>query len=98
MTTINATVVGGRLEINVPPDWPDGIEVEIRPRDDVKNNETAEMSKEEIAEAIAAMDRIEPFDWSDAERAAWELERQTQRKREKEEFAELAEALRRQWK
>lgn len=31
MTTITATVVGGRLEVKVPTDWPDGAQVVIRP-------------------------------------------------------------------
>lgn len=33
MTTPKATVKGGRLELNVPADWPDGTEVEIHPID-----------------------------------------------------------------
>lgn len=31
MTTIKATISGRRLELEVPADWPDGIEVEIHP-------------------------------------------------------------------
>ncbi len=33
MTTITATIKGRRLELDVPADWPDGIEVEIHPLD-----------------------------------------------------------------
>jgi hypothetical protein len=31
MTTLRATIKGGRLELDVPLDWPDGTEVEIQP-------------------------------------------------------------------
>ena len=31
MTTIKATIKDRRLELDVPSDWPDGIEVEIHP-------------------------------------------------------------------
>jgi hypothetical protein len=31
MTTLRATIKGGRLELDVPQDWPDGTEVEIHP-------------------------------------------------------------------
>src|SRR2546426_47296 len=31
MTTIKATIKGRRLELDVPAEWPDGIEVEIHP-------------------------------------------------------------------
>ncbi len=95
--TISATVADGRLEIVVPPDWPDGTEVEIRRREEATNRAAAEMSAKEIAETLAAMDRIEPLEWSDEERAAWEAEQQARRNREKADFAEHSEALRRQW-
>ena len=31
MQSIKATVMKGRLELKVPPDWPDGTEVLIEP-------------------------------------------------------------------
>lgn len=31
MTTLRTTVQGRRVEVDVPPDWPDGAEVEIHP-------------------------------------------------------------------
>jgi hypothetical protein len=31
VTSLKATVNAGRLELNVPADWPDGTEVEIHP-------------------------------------------------------------------
>lgn len=50
-----------------------------------------------IAATLAAMDRIEPLEMTDAEHAAWEAERQARKQREKAAFAEHAEVLRRMW-
>jgi hypothetical protein len=91
--TIRGTVSGGRLEVDVPDDWPDGTEVEIQPvahDDDV-------MSPEEIARTLAAMDQIEPFEMTEAEEAAWEAERKARKEAEKATFFQRAEELRRQW-
>ena len=96
MTTIKGTVKDGKLEINVPADWPDGTEVAIHPLDVVQESDTA-ITSAEIARTLAAMDRIEPFEMSDAEQAAWEAERRAEREREKEQFAEHSERLRRKW-
>jgi hypothetical protein len=75
MTTIKATVTGRRLELDVPADWPDGTEVVIHPVQRGASQDAEAMSPEEIARTLAAMDRVEPFDMSDAEQAAWEAER-----------------------
>ena len=95
MTTIKATVRGRRLEVDVPTDWPDGIEVEIQPLTGMPPD--GPMSAEEIARTLAAMDQIEPLVLTEAERRAWETERREQREREKLQFAEHAEKLRRKW-
>jgi hypothetical protein len=97
MTTIKATIKGRRLELDVPPDWPDGTEVEIHPLDQGTNGVHDAMSPDEIASTLAAMDRVVPFEMTEAEEAAWEAERQACREREKAQFAEHAEKLRRQW-
>ena len=55
------------------------------------------MTPEEIARALAALDTIEPFDLSDAERAALEADRQARREWEKAQFDEHAAKLRRIW-
>jgi hypothetical protein len=97
MTMLRGTIKGGRLELDVPLDWPDGTEVEIHPvlRGAMKG--TPVISKEEIARTLAAMDLIEPFEMTDDERASWETERQAGKERDKAQFAEHAEKLRRQW-
>jgi hypothetical protein len=51
----------------------------------------------EIARTLAAMDRVEPFKMSDAEQAAWDAQRRADREREKSQFAERSERLRRMW-
>ena len=55
------------------------------------------MSAEEIAQTLAAMDLVEPLEITDAERTAWEAEREVRIQREKARFAEHAESLRRVW-
>jgi len=97
MTTIKATISGRRLELDVPADWPDGTEVEIHPLQSGEQGDDDKLSVEEIARTLAAMDQIEPFEMTDSERAAWEAERRSRKERDKAEFFERAEKLRRMW-
>lgn len=97
MTTIKATVTDGRLEIDVPDDWPDGTEVEIHPLAHEGAHEDDEMPPEEIAKLLAAMDSLEPLELTEAERAAWEAEREARKDWEKAQFAEHAQKLTRMW-
>ena len=94
---IRATVKGGRLEADVPTDWPDGTEVEVYPVASGTPAHAERMSAEEIAQTLAAMDLVEPLEITDAERTAWEAEREVRIQREKARFAEHAESLRRVW-
>jgi hypothetical protein len=94
---IKATVKGGRLEVEVPADWPDGTEVEVCPLATGIQDDAGMMSGEEIARTIAAMERAEPMEITATERAAWEAERARRTRCEKAQFAELAESLRRMW-
>jgi hypothetical protein len=87
MTTIKATVQHRRLELDVPPDWPDGTEVVIHPLQPHSNGDAAQLSPEEIARTLAAMNDVEPFDMTDAELAAWEADLRARKGREKAEFA-----------
>src|SRR4051812_35650641 len=96
-TTIKGTVSGGRLELNVPADWPEGTQVEIHPLLDNTHSDSDKLSAEEIAQTLAAMDWIVPFEMTDAECAAWEAERHSRKEREKAEFVEKAENLGRMW-
>lgn len=94
MTTIKATIKDRRIELEVPADWPDGTEVEIHP---LEHTNGTFMSPAEIADVLAAMEKVEPFDLSEAEKAAWDAERQARKDREKAVFTEDAERLRRTW-
>jgi len=55
------------------------------------------MTSVEIVRVLAAMDRVQPFDLTDAERAAWEAEWLAAKAREKAEFTAHAERLKRMW-
>ncbi len=72
---VRATVQGGRLEIDVPADWPDGTEVEVYALEPGIQDAAGMMSAEEIAQTLAAMDQVEPLEITATERAAWEAER-----------------------
>ena len=94
---IRATVKGGRLEADVPADWPDGTEVEEYALEPGIQDDAEMMSAEEIAQTLAAMDQVEPLEITPTERAAWEAEREGRTRREKARFAEHADSLRRMW-
>lgn len=94
---IRATLKGGRLEADVPADWPDGTEVEIYPVPSGTPDDAGRMCAEEIPQTLATMDLVEPLDITDAERAAWEAEREDRIQDEKARFAVHAESLRRIW-
>jgi hypothetical protein len=94
---IKGTVKGGRLEVDVPRDWPDGTEVGIQPLEAPTGLDAEALAAAEIARTLAALDRVEPFEMSDAEQAAWEAERRANREREKAQFAERSERLQRMW-
>jgi hypothetical protein len=95
MTTIKATVRGGRLELERPIDLPDGTELFIPLPDAV--DEDGPMSPEEIARVLTAMDQMTPFEMTPEEEAEIESRRQRQKEWEKTHFAERAENLRRMW-
>ena len=89
---------GGQVIVDDPINLPDGSEVTITgvPRGeflDEKSNQP--LSPEEIAATLAAMDRIVPFELTPEEEAAAIAEKQANKEREKAQFAEEAEKLRR---
>jgi hypothetical protein len=98
---VKGIVRNGRVEVEEPINLPDGSEVTITGYANGKfaglpDNGDA-MTPEEIAATLEAMDKIEPFDLTDEERAAWETERQAHKEWEKAHFVEHAEKLRRMW-
>ena len=101
MTTLTAIVRNGRLELPRPIDLPDGTEVEIRlpesEETDANQEDDGPMTPDEIARTLAAMDKIEPLEMSDEERAALEADRQARKAWEKAHFDAHAEKLQRMW-
>lgn len=101
MTTMTAIVRNGHLELPRPIDLPDGTEVEIllpgREETDSDSEDDGPMTPEEIARTLAAMEKIEPLEMTEAERAALEADRQVRKEWEKAQFDEHAEKLRRIW-
>ena len=93
MSTIRATIRNGSLVPHEPLDLPEGTEVEIS----VSVSDDERMSQAEIDRVLAAMDRMEPLQMSEAELAAWEADRQARKDQEKAHFFEHAEKLRRMW-
>jgi len=76
---IKGVIRNGRVEVAEPIDLPDGSEVIITGPTNGQSAEPADkdrpMSPSEIAETLTAMERVEPFDLTDEERAsadAWE--------------------------
>lgn len=96
MTSLKAIIKDRRIELAAPLEWPDGTEVEIHPVGQPNNGSIA-MSPEDIARTLAAMDKVEPLEMTEAEEAAWQAERRARIEREKQRFADHAEELRRQW-
>jgi hypothetical protein len=96
LTTIKATIIGRRLELDVPADWPDGTEVAIHPLGQDANAADDKLTPEEIARTLAAMDQIVPI-MTEAEQASWEAELRARKEREKAQFTEHAEKLRKLW-
>jgi hypothetical protein len=76
---IKGVIRNGRVEVAQPINLPDGSEVTITGHADgncpVPSDNDVAMTASEIAATLAAMDKVEPFDMTDEERAdadAWE--------------------------
>ena len=78
MMTIKGVIQNGQVILEQSTNWPDGTEVTIVPayRPETSAADDNSMSTEEIAQTLAAMDKIEPFEMSDQERADIEAWRQ----------------------
>ena len=97
MTTVTTRVQAGRVELAVPSDWPNGMEVEIRPvtQHGIDDNQ---MSPEEIARVLAGMDAMVPFENSQEVFENTEKLISERKQREKAEFANRLEQLKQGWK
>jgi hypothetical protein len=81
MNTILGVVKNGRIEVEAPPDWPDGAPVRVElglngmhPLDD----ETPE-TPEEIEAWLRWFHNLEPVEMTPEEEASWEAERKAQK-------------------
>ena len=97
MNTFKGVIHNGQVILPRPADLPEGTEVEIVPLDLSLTDDDGPVTADEIARTLAAMEAVQPFEISDSERAAIELDRQTRKEWEKSRFNEHAERLREIW-
>jgi hypothetical protein len=83
MTVIKAIVRNGRIEVDDPINLPDGTELAIPIPDHAPTIGIREEDWSDSPEAIEAwirwFDALEPLEWTNEERAAWQSARQEQR-------------------
>jgi hypothetical protein len=98
VTTLKGIIRNGQVVMTEPTDLPDGTEVEILPVGlSGSVDEDRPTTPDEIARTLAAMEKIQPFEMTDQERAAIEADRQARKEWEKAHFDEHADRLRRMW-
>jgi hypothetical protein len=97
MTTLKGIIRNGQVIVIGPTNLPDGTEVEILALSLSAVDDQAQMTADEIARTLAAMEQIEPFETTDAERAAIAADRQAGKRWAKAHFDEHADRLRRIW-
>jgi hypothetical protein len=73
MNAILSVVKNGRVEVDAPPDWPEGspVRVELGLNGKATDDERPE-TPEEIEEWIRRFREIEPIEMTREEEAAWE--------------------------
>ena len=97
MSTLKGIIRNGRVIVIGPTDLPDGTEVEILPVSLSALDDEGQVTPDEIARTLAAMEKIEPFEMTDGERAAIEADCQARKEWEKAHFDEHGDRLRRIW-
>jgi hypothetical protein len=97
MSTLKGIIRNGQVIVIGPTDLPDGTEVEILPVGVLYVGDQGQVTPDEIARTLAAMELVEPFEMSDAERAAIEADREARKEWEKAHFDEHGDRLRRIW-
>ena len=97
MSTLKGIIRNGQVIVIGPTDLPDGTEVEILPVSLSALDDEGQVTPDEIARTLAAMEKIEPFEMTDAERAAIEADRQARKEWEKAHFDEHGDRLRSIW-
>jgi hypothetical protein len=81
MNAIRSVVKNGRVEVDAPPDWPDGtpVRVEIGLNGQAEYEDESPETPEEIEAWLRWYHRLEPIAMTPEEEAAWETERRIQK-------------------
>lgn len=80
MNAILSVVKNGRIEVDAPPDWPEGspVRVELGVNGNATDDERPE-TPEEIEAWIHRFREIEPIELTPEEEASWETARKAQK-------------------
>ena len=80
MNAILGVVKNGRIEVDVPPDWPDGtaVRVELGLNGQTRYDDEIPETPEEIEEWIRRFREIEPIEMTPEEEASWAADRKMQ--------------------
>ena len=97
MSTLKGIIRNGQVIVIGPTDLPDGTEVEILPVSLSALDHEGQVTPDEIARTLAAMEKTEPFEMTNAEWAAIEADRQARKGWEKAHFDERGDRLRKIW-
>ena len=81
MNAIQSVVKNGRVEVDAPPDWPDGtpVRVEIALNDQSEYDDERPETAEEIAAWLRWYHDLEPIVMTAEEEAAWAAEPRMQK-------------------
>ena len=102
MNALDGTVQNGQVVLDEPAGLPDGTRVKVLPVETARpalgmREEDWPVTPEGIAALLTRMDQVEPGWLSPEDDAAWRAALREQKEREKAEFFEDAEKLRRIW-
>src|SRR5438477_12277036 len=81
MNAILSVVKNGRVEVDAPPDWPDGtpVRVELGLNGQAKYDDETPETPEEIEEWIRRFRETEPIEMTPEEEGAWKAGLQAQK-------------------
>jgi hypothetical protein len=83
MTAVRGKIRKGKVVLDKPVRWPDGCAVMVELVDPVNTNgirdEDWPTTKEGIAALLKQMDEVQPFEWTEEERAAFHQSLQKQK-------------------
>ena len=99
MISIKGVIRNGQVVLPRPADLPDGTEVTVLPVNGSEQDDGDQpLRSDEIARLLSLMDKVQPFDMTEEERARWEADRRAHKMMEKAGFDQHADKLRSMWK